>query len=86
MVAMATSSPNFILEGLERPVVRWGLAWMGLEFTGFRTLGLYYPDALKEARGLSSELELSPVTLSSVPGLMIPYEERQDPGCFFFLT
>jgi hypothetical protein len=30
---------------------------MGLESTRLRTLGLYYPDALKEAPGLSSELK-----------------------------
>lgn len=57
---------------------------MGLESTGFRTLVLYYPDALKEALRLSPELELSPVTLSSVLVPMLPYEERQNPEFIFF--
>lgn len=59
---------------------------MGLESTGFKTLGLYYPDALKEALRLSPELELSPVTLSSVSVPMLPCEERQNPGFIFFLN
>lgn len=55
---------------------------MGLESIRFRTLGLYYPDALKEALRLSLVLEMSPVTLSflSLCLSMLPYEERQHPG------
>lgn len=55
---------------------------MGLESIRFRTLGLYYPDALKEALRLSLALEISPVTLSflSLCLSMLPYEERQHPG------
>lgn len=58
---------------------------MGLESAGFRILGLHYPNALKETLGLSAQPELSPVTLSSVPLLLFPHEERQDPGLFFSL-
>lgn len=59
---------------------------MGLESTGFKTLGLYYPDALKEALRLSPELELSPATLSSVPVRCSHVKRGGIQSSFFFFN